>query len=136
MRSALPACVGALLLGFSGLACAHHSFAMFDLTRSVTLVGTVTQFQWTNPHSYIELNVPGSQGGPARWSVEMNSPNNLRREGWRSSTLKRGDKVTVVVNPLRNGKKGGLFVSVKLPNGKMIVDPTHIKRAKQQKKQH
>jgi len=98
---------------------AHHSFAMFDQTRTVTLKGSVVEFQWTNPHAWIELDVPRGNM-TERWGIELNSPNNLTRQGWRRSTLKAGDKVTVTINPLRNGKKGGLFNTIVLPNGKML----------------
>jgi hypothetical protein len=109
----------------SSPAFAHHSFAMFDREKEVTLTGTVREFQWTNPHAFIEVDVPGENGaGGEKWSVEMNSPNNLTRQGWKSSMLKAGDKVSVTINPLRDGKKGGLFVSVVLPDGKVIKDPT------------
>lgn len=113
---------GAAAAWLSGSALGHHSFAMFEREKKVTLVGTVREFQWTNPHSWIEMDVPDSTGKPEHWSVEMNSPNNLGRQGWRSSTLKPGDKVTVVISPLRNGDKGGLFVSATLPNGKVLGD--------------
>jgi len=98
---------------------AHHSFAMFDQTKTVTLKGAVVEFQWTNPHAWIELDVPRGSA-TERWGIELNSPNNLTRQGWRRSTLKAGDKVTVTINPLRNGKKGGLFNTIVLPNGKML----------------
>jgi len=96
---------------------AHHSFAMFDQSKTVTLKGQVAEFQWTNPHAFIELTV-----GTDRWSIELNSPNNLTRQGWRRSTLKPGDTVAVTINPLRNGKKGGLFNKVVLPDGKTLGD--------------
>jgi hypothetical protein len=98
---------------------AHHSFAMFEQTKKVTFKGTVTEFQWTNPHSWIEMDVvDGAQAG--HWSIELNSPNNLTRQGWRRSTLKAGDVVTMTINPLRSGKKGGLFNTVVLPDGKVL----------------
>lgn len=99
---------------------AHHSFAMFDQTKTVTLKGSVAEFQWTNPHAWIEVDVPGAAGASQRWGIELNSPNNLTRQGWRRSTLKAGDKVTITINPLRNGKKGGLFNTIVLPDGKML----------------
>jgi hypothetical protein len=124
-RSALF--LGVALLG--GLpAIAHHSFAMFDRDKELVLAGTVREFQWTNPHAFIEVDVPGNQGSVEKWSVEMNSPNNLTRQGWKSSTLKMGDKITITLNPLRDGKKGGLFVAVTLPDGKVIRDPTNRQR--------
>jgi hypothetical protein len=95
---------------------AHHSFAMFDQKKVVTLEGTVTQFQWTNPHAFIEMDVPGR----GHWSVELNSPNNLKRQGWTRGALKPGDKVSLRLNPLRNGVRGGLFLDVHLPNGKVL----------------
>jgi hypothetical protein len=103
---------------------AHHSFAMFDQTKVVPLKGTVREFQWTNPHAWIQVDVPGAAGATEMWSVELNSPNNLRRQGWKSNSLKPGDKVTVTINPLRDGKKGGLFVAVILPDGKILGDAT------------
>ena len=103
---------------------AHHSFAMFDQSRQVSLQGTIKDFQWTNPHAWIDLKVPNAQGGEDLWGIELNSPNNLKRQGWKSASLATGDKVTVVINPLRDGKKGGLFVSVTLPDGKTLGDPT------------
>jgi hypothetical protein len=105
-------------------ALAHHSFAMFDRSKQVTLEGTVHDFQWTNPHSWIDLEVVNDKGGTDLYGVELNSPNNLARQGWKSTSLKTGDKVSLTINPLRDGRKGGLFVAVKLPNGQMLGDPT------------
>jgi hypothetical protein len=105
---------------------AHHSFAMFDRQKEVTLKGTVKEFQWTNPHSFIEVEVADEKGVTTAYSVEMNSPNNLTRQGWKSTSLKVGDKVTLLMNPLRDGSKGGLFVSVMLPDGKVLGDPTRV----------
>ena len=85
---------------------AHHSFAMFDQTKTVTLTGTVTAFQWTNPHSFIEIDVPKG-GATEHWSIELNSPNNLTRQGWKRSSVKPGDKVTITLNPLRDGTNFG-----------------------------
>jgi hypothetical protein len=122
------ALAGVMALAMAGAAFAHHSFAMFDRDKEVTLTGVVHEFQWTNPHAFIEFDVPSGTGQPDRWSVEMNSPNNLTRQGWKSSYLKGGDKVTVTLNPLRDGKKGGLFVAIVLPDGKVIRDPTNRQR--------
>ena len=113
-----------VLIGAALPALAHHSFAMFDRDKEVTLVGTVREFQWTNPHAFIEMDVPDSKGTAEKWSIELNSPNNLTRQGWKSSMLKPGDKISLTLNPLRDGKRGGLFVSVVLPDGKVIKDPT------------
>ena len=115
------------LLAFATAAGAHHSFAMFDQARELPLKGTVHDFQWTNPHAFIDIDVPNDQGGTDLWKVELNSPNNLKRQGWKSGQLQPGDKITVVINPLRDGTKGGLFVSVTLPDGKVINDPAHAR---------
>jgi hypothetical protein len=97
---------------------------MFDQKKNVTLQGVVQEFQWTNPHAFIHIEVPESAGGNVLWQVELNSPNNLKRQGWKSTSLKPGDVVTLVLNPLKDGSKGGLFVSVKLADGTVLGDPT------------
>jgi hypothetical protein len=114
----MSAMVGALLA--SGSALAHHSFAMFDQTKIVTLKGTVVEFDWTNPHSWIQLAVPNAKGDSKTWKIEMTSPNILARQGWKRTTLHTGDKVSVDINPLRDGNSGGLFLGVTLPDGKVI----------------
>ena len=111
-----------LLLAITATLSAHHSPVMFDRTRKLTLVGTVTEFAWTNPHASIQLDVQNEAGAIDRWGVEMNSPNNLAREGWKSTLLKAGDKVTVVVFPLRSGEHGGMFSSIKLADGRVLGD--------------
>jgi Family of unknown function (DUF6152) len=118
--------LAALLLASATVAVpafAHHSFAMFDQSKEITLNGVVREFQWTNPHAFIHIDVPNDSGGKDLWEVELNSPNNLTRQGWRSTTVKVGDQVTLKLNPLRDGRKGGLFVSVKLPDGRLLGDP-------------
>ncbi len=125
MRAKFSVIAGVLAaLTIAGGAYAHHSFAMFDQSKQVPLRGTVRDFQWTNPHAFIDIDVPNSAGVTELWKVELNSPNNLRRQGWRSNIMRAGDKVTVVINPLRDGTKGGLFVSATLPDGKVLSDPT------------
>jgi hypothetical protein len=111
--------IGALELLFTLQGLAHHSGAMFDDKESTTLTGTVKRFQWTNPHCWIQVLVPGEQG-PIEWSVEMGSPAQLFRGGWKQGTLKAGDKITVVIHPTRDGTKGGLFVSAIGADGKPI----------------
>jgi len=111
--------VAALALAPAAPAFAHHSFAMFDQTKIVTLEGTVGEFQWTNPHAFIELDVPGG-GKTTRWALELNSPNNLTRQGWHRTSVKPGDKVTIRANPLRSGKPGGLFLDLRFPDGKVL----------------
>jgi hypothetical protein len=107
----------AALAGLAVLpAAAHHSGAMFDDQKSMTLTGTVRLFQWTNPHCWIQLVVPAEKGF-AEWSVEMGAPMELYRNGWRPGTLKVGDKITVVIRPMRDGSSGGLYVSAVAADG-------------------
>jgi len=101
---------------------AHHSGAIFDDGKSTTLIGTVRAFQWTNPHCWIQILVPGD-GGSVEWSVEMGSPSQLYRGGLRPGSLKPGDRITVVVHPMRDGSNGGLFVSAIAPDGKALGSP-------------
>lgn len=110
----------ALFVGASLPAWAHHSGAMFDQGRKVTLTGTVREFQWTNPHSFIQLLVPGDAATTDEWSVEMGPPGALYREGWRLSSLKPGDRITVVINPMRDGSKGGNFLSGTAADGQPL----------------
>ncbi len=106
----------------AGSAFAHHSPVMFDRSKKQTITGTVKEFVWTNPHASIQIEVTNAQGGTEVWGVEMNSPNNLVKQGWKSTLLKGGDKVSVVGNPLRAGEHGLLFLSIKLPDGKVLGD--------------
>ena len=100
---------------------AHHSFAMFDNTRSITLHGKVAVYQWTNPHAYLEVDAEQAEGGTRHYTLEMTSINMMSRGGWTSRTIKPGDVVTVVMAPLRNGKAGGLVLEVTLPDGKHML---------------
>lgn len=109
-----------LVVALTASAGAHHSPVMFDRTVSKTIVGTVVKFTWTNPHSAIQIDVPNESGGVDRWGVEMGSPQSMVRAGWRSSIIKPGDMVTVVVNPLKSGEFGGIFVSITLPDGRKL----------------
>ena len=119
MKRALVASLGVLLAIGSAVA-AHHSPVMFDRTVTKTLVGTVVEFAWTNPHASIQLDVPNAAGGADRWGVELGSPNSMVKNGWRASSVKPGDKVTVVVNPLKSGEFGGIFVSITLADGRRL----------------
>jgi len=104
----------------AGPAQAHHSFAMFDMTKTVSVTGTVRQFQWTNPHSYIQLIAKDASGHDVEWSMEMGAPMYLYARGWRPSTIKAGMRVTVVLHPLRNGQPGGVVSEVTMPDGTPI----------------
>ncbi len=94
----------------SGTVWAHHSFAMFDFTRVVTVKGTVKEFQWTNPHVILWVDPdPTSGDKPAPWYAELTSPGNLTRAGWDKHAFKGGEHVELVIHPLRDGKFGGAF---------------------------
>jgi hypothetical protein len=111
----------ALIVGAaSHTAVAHHSTAMFEAEKRVTLSGTITDFQWTNPHAWIQVTVAGADGKPADWSFECGSPNTLSRQGWKPSTFKPGDKVVVVANPMKDGTHAGLLISVTLADGRVL----------------
>jgi hypothetical protein len=101
-------------------AVAHHSTAMFEPEKRVTLTGTVTEFQWTNPHAWIQVAVADADGKSADWSFECGSPNTLSRQGWKPSTLKPGDAVTIVANPMKDGTNAGLMFTVTLADGRVL----------------
>ncbi|HTR01059.1 MAG TPA: DUF6152 family protein [Candidatus Acidoferrum sp.] len=124
MRSILVrAVLAGLLAGLSGLASAHHSFSMFDQTKQVTIVGKVTEVQWTNPHVWIFLDAAPKEGGKAdHWGVEFTSKVHLTRRGFSEDMVKVGDAVEFVINPYANGKPGGRFVAVKMANGTYYCD--------------
>src|SRR6202035_1279387 len=122
-------CVCLLALVAAAPAWAHHSMAGFDRTKTVSLVGTVKQFKWANPHSWIEMEVPDGNGGVATWNVEMTSPAVLIRAEWKSSVLKPGDKVTVMAHPQQSGEPGGIFVSVTLADGRTLTDKPAVAEA-------
>ncbi len=95
---------------------AHHSFAMFDQQNERWIEGTVAEFQWTNPHTFIQVSVQ-QNGRAVVWSLEGGSPNILSRNGWRRTALQPGDKVRILLYPLRNGQPGGTFVEVHKEDG-------------------
>ena len=101
-------------------ASAHHSFAMFDRTKEVQLDGTVKDWQFTNPHSWLQLLVL-ENGNPVEYGIEGSSVNTLLRIGWGPKSFKPGDKVSIVINPLRDGRKGGSFVKATLPDGRILT---------------
>ena len=107
------------LFAVGSVAFAHHSFAIFDTAKTTRLSGTVTAFEWTNPHAYIEIDVV-ENGATKHWSVEMGSPSILQQSGWKFKDLKSGDKITVTLNPLRNGQNGGLLIQATLPDGRVL----------------
>jgi hypothetical protein len=103
-------------------ASAHHAAAGIDRTTTKELKGTIKAFSWQNPHSWMEVDVVDTQGKVVTWTVEMTAPSYLVRAGWKASTVKPGDEVVVSVRPLKNGDPGGLFVSVKLADGRTLTE--------------
>ncbi|HWT30631.1 MAG TPA: DUF6152 family protein [Croceibacterium sp.] len=120
MRFQIAGAAALALMAVGSAAEAHHSFAMFDMGKEVTVSGTVKQFQWTNPHAYIQLNAKDSSGRDVEWSMEMGAPMYLYARGWRPRTLKAGQRITVTLNPLRNGRPGGVVREVTGADGKPI----------------
>jgi hypothetical protein len=120
MKIRVTGCALVLAALFSTTPLAHHSAAGVDQTKSVTIVGVLQEFKWANPHSWMDIDVSNDKGETTRWSVEMTAPAYLARAGWTSKTVKPGDKVTVTVRPMKNGDPGGLFVSITLPDGRVL----------------
>jgi hypothetical protein len=104
----------------TGPALAHHSFAMFDGEKKVTLEGTVKAFQWIYPHSWILLMVANRDGQLEQWPIEMGSPGGLAKEGWLPKTLAPGMKVKAVIHPLKDGTHGGQYLAVTLEDGRTL----------------
>jgi hypothetical protein len=115
----LGAAVAAAVATAALPALAHHSFTMFDTTKQITLTGTVTSFEWTNPHAYIEIDAMDADRAVKHWSIELGSPSILLKSGWKFNSLKKGDKTTLVINPLKNGQAGGFLNQAILPDGRV-----------------
>jgi hypothetical protein len=112
--------VAAAFLLVGQLTIAHHSFAMFDLGKDVTIEATVKEFQWTSPHVWIQILVPDSAGMLQEWSIEAGAPGMLTRTGWRSTMLAPGDKISLIVHPARSGALTASLVKVTLANGRVM----------------
>ena len=103
-------------------ASAHHSFAMFDAAKDVTLKGTVKEFEWTNPHSWLRVMVTDEKTGkPVLWALELSSPASLTTMGMHRDSVKAGDQVSVTFHPMKDGTRGGQFMAAVLPGGKNII---------------
>jgi hypothetical protein len=116
LKNTLLAALATLL---ASTAVAHHSAAMFDHAKTVTLTGTVKEFQYTNPHSWLQVMVTGADGKAVEWGFESEGPSTLMRAGIRAGTFKPGDKVTVRANPMRDGRPAGALLSVTMADGKV-----------------
>jgi hypothetical protein len=123
MKKSLLGWVAAFALVAAAPVLAHHSPAAFEAQKTVSLTGTVKEFRWQNPHTWIEVMVPNEKGQEVLWAVELTSPTYLIRAGWKSNTLKPGDKVTVVGRPLKSGEPGSaIFQSVTLADGRTLLE--------------
>ena len=121
MKTAIFSAGAALtVFAFASTASAHHSFAMFDQAKQVTLQGTLKELQWTNPHIWVQLIAKDPASGQnVEWSIEGGSPNGLRSRGWTRTMMKAGDQITVVIHPLKSGEHGGSLMKVTV-NGKTV----------------
>ncbi len=100
---------------------AHHSFAMFDATKSITVNGIVKEFEWVNPHSWVRVMVKDEQSGrEMQWAFELGPPAQQIRRGWKSDSLKPGDKISLVMHPWRDGSRGGQLILATLPDGRTV----------------
>ena len=115
-------------LGIAGLALSlfavpalgHHSYSMFDQTQLLNLTGTVTDFEWVNPHSWLHVSVTNESGASETWSFESSSPGGLSREGWRADSVAAGDAIEVEFHPLRDGSRGGQLLVVSHSDGTIL----------------
>ena len=120
MKTVTKLSVTAALALCTGVTSAHHSFAMFDLGKDVTVDAVIKEVQFTNPHVWLQILIKDDKGTETEWSIESGAPGMMLRNGWKPSTLKAGDKVTLTMHPLRDGKPGGSLVKVKVPDGRLL----------------
>jgi uncharacterized protein DUF6152 len=122
MNPKVVALTAIVVTAFAAPASAHHSFAMFDAESTVTLQGTVKEFEWTNPHSWLRVMVTDEKTGQlALWALELSSPARLKRMGMSADSVKAGDAVSVTFHPMKDGARGGQFLQAVLPGGKQII---------------
>jgi len=112
-----------VLVGLVAPALAHHSFAMFEREKYVSVTGTVSEYEWTNPHVWIHVKAADAQGKMVEWGFEMQSIAQDSRAGWRADTVKPGDKITIEYHPLKDGTRGGQLTSAVLANGTRLGPP-------------
>src|SRR5215813_10318195 len=122
MNFRIVSLVGVTAVAFTAPAFAHHSFAMFDAQKTVTMQGTVKEFEWVNPHSWLRIMVNDERiGKPVLWAIELSSPGRLVTMGMRADSVKPGDAVSVTIHPMKDGTRGGQFIQAVLPGGKEII---------------
>ena len=122
MRRTIALPSAALMLASASAAFGHHSFAMFDQSRKVTIEGTVAEVQWTNPHVWVEVDVPGDDGESVRWGIELTSVVHLTRLGMTMNTFRVGDEIEFTVSPYADGTPGGRFYTARMPGGELLCD--------------
>ena len=109
---------------------AHHSFAPYEPQLQVKMSGVVSELRWTNPHVYIEMDVVDEKSGEKRhWLIECANPGILNRVGWRFNMVKAGDRITVIVSPLRNGEPAALLKQIQLADGRKFSNGLAAGRA-------
>lgn len=129
MRTLRALLASAALVAAAAPVFGHHSFAMFDLTRRVTITGVVEEVQWANPHVWVYVNVPSAGGPPVRWGIEYTSVNHLTRVvGMTRNTITVGETIEFQINPYADGTPGGRFQIMKLPNGRYFCDVGAVQR--------
>ncbi len=119
-RRLLPVALAAAALCLAAPAMAHHSFNMFALEQNVTITGTIKDYQFKMPHVWFYLVVPAKNGGTEEWGFECHSPNLVASKGWNLNTLKPGDKITVMMHPMKDGTKAGSVAYITLADGKQL----------------
>ena len=119
-RTAMKIMIGCIIAGYALASSAHHAATMFDRDRTIELSGEIVEFQWTSPHVWIQINVENESGDAVEWSVEGSVPNRLYRAGWRPTTFKPGDRVTIHASPMRNGAPAALFIGARLAGGSTL----------------
>lgn len=113
--------LAAIAVATAAPAFAHHSAAMFDAEREVTLKGTVREFQYTNPHSWIQVMVPGQDGKALEWSIETAAPIVLLRAGIKKTSIMPGEKVSIRVHPMKDGSAGGNLIALTKEDGSVVT---------------
>ena len=129
------ACAGAVLAASSGTVSAHHSFAMFDQEHQTELAGTVKEFKYTSPHTFIVFEVKDKDGNAELWNLEGGSPSAISRDGWSAKTVKPGDELRIIIEPLRSGAPGGSWNvnRIKFMDGRPVVPKAEEPKAEEPK---
>jgi hypothetical protein len=110
-------------VALSAGAWAHHSHANYEASKVIKISGTVTQFEFVNPHTWVYLMVMGPDGQPEEWTLESGSTGQLLRRGWKKDSIKAGDKITAYVKPLKDGTNGGVLGVIVMADGTNLCDP-------------